>query len=97
MKFEWDENKNQKNIKKHQVSFDEAKTVFYDNNALYEYDDDHSVTEERFKIIGISYKERLLIVCHCVKEKDIIRIFSARVADADEKVMYYDTVGGKRW
>ena len=39
MKFEWDENKNRKNIKKQQVSFDEAKTVFYDNNALYEYDD----------------------------------------------------------
>ena len=96
MKFEWDENKNQKNIKKHQVSFDEAKTVFYDNNALYEYDDYHSAMEERFKIIGISYKERLLIVCHCVKEKDIIRIFSARVADADEKVMYYEAVGGKR-
>lgn len=49
MRFEWDENKNQKNIKKHQVSFDEAKTVFHDNNVLYEYDDDHSITEEKFR------------------------------------------------
>jgi len=96
MKFEWDENKNIKNIKKHQVSFDEAKTVFYDSNALYEYDAEHSTKEERFKIIGASYKERLLIVCHCVKENDIIRIFSAREADAEEKEMYYKTIGGKK-
>ncbi len=45
MKFEWDEVKNQKNIKKHKVSFDEAKTVFYDDNAYYEYDTEHSITE----------------------------------------------------
>ena len=96
MKFEWDANKNIINIKKHQVSFDEAKTVFYDSNALYEYDEDHSITEERLKIIGVSYKERILIVCHCVKEKDVIRIFSAREAGTDEKELYYKTVGGKK-
>ena len=62
----------------------------------YEYDEEHSTNEERFKIIGASYKERLIIVCHCVKENDIIRIFSAREADAEEKEMYYKTIGGKK-
>lgn len=94
MRFEWDENKNRKNIKKHQVSFDEAKTVFYDSNALYEYDEEHSITEERFKIIGASYKERILIVCHCIRYNDIIRIYSAREADADEQEQYYKKIGG---
>lgn len=74
MKFEWDENKNQKNIKKHKVSFDEAKTVFYDVNAYYEYDVEHSITEDRFKIIGMSYKDRTLVVCHCVRNGDVIRL-----------------------
>ena len=96
MKFEWDESKNIKNIKKHNVSFDEAKTVFYDNNALYEYDEDHSTIEERFKIIGVSYKERLLIVCHCVRKNDVIRIYFAREAEIDERRLYYKIVGGEK-
>lgn len=96
MKFEWDEVKNQKNIKKHKVSFDEAKTVFYDDNAYYEYDTEHSITEERFKIVGMSYKDRTLVVSHCVRNGDVIRIISARPVDEEEKLLYYKKIGGKK-
>ena len=96
MKFEWDENKNIQNIKKHHISFDEARTVFYDDNSLYEYDEKNSIQEERFNIIGISYKERLLIVCHCIRNNAVIRIISARIADVEERELYYNTIGGFR-
>lgn len=96
MKFEWDEEKNQKNIKKHNVSFDEAKTVFYDDNAYLEYDDEHSINEDRFKIIGMSYKDRTLVVSHCVRYGDIIRIITARAVDKDEKILYYKKIGGSK-
>lgn len=59
-------------------------------------DEEHSALEPRFKIIGASYKERLLIVCHCVRENDVIRIYSAREIEIDEKELYYKTVGGKK-
>jgi len=76
--FEWDTKKNLGNIKKHNVSFDEAKPVFYDDNALVITDPDHSETEERFIILGLSIKLRTLIVVHLYKEKDeTIRIISA--------------------
>ena len=54
IRFEWDENKNQINQKKHQVSFEEAKTVFYDEEALVIDDPEHSQEEERFIILGLS-------------------------------------------
>ena len=95
MKFEWDEEKNQKNIIKHKVSFSEAMTVFYDNNAFYEYDEEHSINEDRFKIVGMSYKERMLIVIHCVRNKDIIRIITARPVSENEELLYYKKIGGK--
>jgi uncharacterized DUF497 family protein len=63
--FEWDENKNQTNIKKHGVSFNEAMTVFSDNNAVVIVDIEHSEQEDRFIILGLSQKLRLLVVCHC--------------------------------
>ena len=96
MNFEWDEVKNQKNIKKHKVSFEEAKTVFYDDNAYYKYDIEHSITEERFIIIGMSYKDRALLVSHCVREGDVIRIISARPVDKDEEILYYKKIGEKK-
>ncbi len=65
LKFEWDENKNLINIKKHGVSFDEASTVFYDEDALVIDDPLHSVDEDRFIILGFSSHARLLVVCHC--------------------------------
>jgi uncharacterized DUF497 family protein len=89
MKFIWDEDKNEKNIKSHNISFEEAKTVFYDPNAKIIYDPDHSKEEERFIILGLSKALNLLIVCHCYKEKEEqIRIFSARKATKNEKKQY---------
>jgi uncharacterized DUF497 family protein len=86
--FEWDENKNSINKKKHGVSFQEAKTVFYDTNARVSFDDNHSLDEERFIILGMSSKLNLLIVCHCYRKDDKIRIFSARKATKREKEQY---------
>ena len=64
MKFEWDENKAEKNLLKHQVSFDEAKTVFDDPLYIDFYDPDHSVDEDRYLIVGQSNQERILIVSY---------------------------------
>jgi uncharacterized DUF497 family protein len=89
MKFIWDEAKNQENIKKHKVSFEDAKTVFYDPNGKIIADPDHSIEEDRFIILGLSRKLQLLVVCHCYKENDNqIRIFSARKATKTE-INYY--------
>ena len=65
LKFTWDENKNITNQKKHSVDFDEAKSVFYDDYARLIFDPDHSEKEERFILLGLSSRLRLLIVCHC--------------------------------
>lgn len=89
--FEWDEHKNQINIKKHKVSFEEAKSVFYDDNALVIDDPEHSETEERFIILGSSSKANLLVVCHCYRQSDtVIRIISARKATKTESKQYYE-------
>jgi len=89
MKFIWDENKNKQNIKDHNVSFQEAETVFYDPNAKIIHDPDHSIDEDRFIIIGFSKLMKLLIVCHCYKEnEETIRIFSSRKATKKEKREY---------
>ena len=79
--FEWDDNKNAINQKKRGVSFEEAETVFYDENALLISDPDHSMDEERFILLGFSYRARMLIVCHCYRRSEsVIRIISARKA-----------------
>ncbi len=89
MRFVWDERKAIINIQKHNVSFDEAKTVFDDPEALLLSDPDHSETEERFILLGMSSSLRLLIVCHCYRENDnIIRIISARKATKNETNTY---------
>lgn len=89
IQFEWDENKNLTNRKKHNVSFDEAKTVFYDPAALIIHDPDHSDDEERFLIMGLSQTLKILVVCHCYRENDeVIRIISARKADNEETRKY---------
>lgn len=83
--FEWDNNKNQQNIRKHSIDFKEAKTVFLDNSALIISDPDHSDFEERFIILGMSAALRILVVCHCSKSMDeSIRIISARKATKKE-------------
>jgi len=87
--FEWDENKNKANQKKHGISFNEAISVFSDENAVIIADTDHSEQEERFVILGLSQKPRLLIVCHCYRENDaLIRIISARKANKKESDFY---------
>ena len=87
--FEWDENKNRLNIKKHKVSFEEAVTVFYDENAILISDPDHSEEEGRFILLGLSQKTRMLVVCHCYRQnEEIIRIFSARKATKQEEQVY---------
>lgn len=89
MIFEWDENKNRINLQKHGISFNEAVTVFRDDNALIISDDEHSEQEERFIILGLSNSPRLLVVCHCYRESDsIIRIISARKANKHESDQY---------
>lgn len=91
IKFKWDENKNQINQNKHKISFDEAKTVFYDEEALVIDDPEHSEEEERFIILGLSNKANLLVVCHCYRECDtVIRIISARKATSNESRQYYE-------
>lgn len=91
MRFQWDQNKNLANIKKHNISFEEAKTVFFDDNARLISDPEHSISEERFIILGFSNKLRLLIVVHTYKERnDIIRIISARKATKSESNYYYE-------
>lgn len=92
IKFTWDDNKSEINKKKHKISFEEAKTVFYDTNALVIDDPEHSEQEDRFIILGFSKKANLLVVCHCYREVDsIIRIISARKATTTEEKYYYES------
>lgn len=87
--FEWDENKNRINKRKHKVSFEEAKSVFEDVEALIIDDPEHSEQEERFIIMGFSSKARLLVVCHCYRANEtVIRIISARKATERESMQY---------
>lgn len=90
LRFEWDEDKNRENIKKHGVSFQEAQTVFLDENAMRFFDPDHSQDEDRFIMLGMSFKLRVLVVCHCHRKNDtVIRIISARKADKHEAKSYW--------
>jgi hypothetical protein len=89
VRFEWDEAKNRENRRKHGVSFEEAQTVFLDENAVRFFDPDHSEDEDRFLMLGISFRLRLLVVCHCFRVSDsVIRIISARKADGREEADY---------
>lgn len=89
MTFEWDENKNNTNIRKHGIAFEEAMTVFKDEQAVLVFDEERSTDEDRFNIIGFSQLTRLLIICHCYREQDTtIRIISARKATATETEDY---------
>lgn len=90
IKFTWDPAKASANIKKHGISFDEAKTVFYDSNARLIHDPDSSDAEERFILMGLSIVFHVLIVCHCYKENDnTIRLISARKATKSEQKHYW--------
>ena len=89
LRFVWDEKKNRANLGKHGVSFEEARTAFYDEHAAVYFDPDHSEDEDRFILLGMSLKLRVLVVCHCYRESDtVIRIISARKADKGEEADY---------
>jgi uncharacterized DUF497 family protein len=90
IKFEWDEVKASSNVNKHGVSFEEARTVFYDERAKLIGDPDHSENEDRFILLGLSSSLRAIIVCHCYRsEGNVIRIISARKATTNETKAYY--------
>jgi uncharacterized DUF497 family protein len=90
LKFEWDEKKNTANRRKHGISFAEAKTAFLDENARVIPDPEHSDDEERFVLLGVSISVRVLVVCHCYRQRgDVIRIISARKAERDEIEQYH--------
>ncbi len=89
LRFEWDERKNAQNQKKHGVSFEEAQTVFFDERAVEFYDETHSDWEDRFLLLGLSAKFRILLICHCFRNNDsVIRIISARKATKQEQKFY---------
>jgi uncharacterized DUF497 family protein len=88
LRFEWDKNKAQANLKKHGVSFDEAVTVFDDPLARIFYDEDHSEDEAREIIVGQSKRNRLLMVCFIERVVDVVRIISARLATKQEREDY---------
>ena len=90
IRFEWDIAKNRLSKRKHGVSFEEAQTVFLDENAIRYYDPDHSEDEDRFILLGLSFRLRVLVVCHCYRVNDtMIRIISARRADRTETEDYW--------
>lgn len=87
--FEWDDQKSIANKRKHGVSFEEAQTVFYDENAREFFDPDHSPEEDRFIMLGVSARLRVLVVCHCYRRGKSIRIISARKANNHEEKGYW--------
>ncbi len=89
IKFEWDPPKAAANLKKHGVSFEEAKSVFFDEFGIQFFDEDHSADEDRFLLLGVRSQARLLLVCHCERERGgVIRIISARRATKRESPSY---------
>ena len=89
IEFEWNPSKAISNQKKHNVSFEEAQSVFYDDFAVQFYDEENSDIEDRFLMLGLSNESKLLLVCHCEKEEgNIIRIISARKATKNESKLY---------
>ena len=89
LRFEWEPRKASANLKKHGVSFEEAKSVFYDESAKLISDPDHSEDEERFILLGLSHSLRMILVCHCYRnEGNVVRIISARKAMPKESNAY---------
>ncbi len=86
-RFEWNLEKSRRNFSKHQVTFEEAVTAFRDPFALTIDDSDHSELEERLILVGLSDRQRLLVIVY-VERQNILRIISARVANSSEKKEY---------
>jgi uncharacterized DUF497 family protein len=90
LRFEWDPGKSTGNARRHGVSFEDASTVFVDENAILINDPDHSLAEDRFILMGLSSSLRVLVVCLCYRaEGQVIRIISARKADGQERKVYF--------
>lgn len=88
--FAWDERKDRDNQHKHGVSCAEAQTVFFDERAVEFYEDEHSEWEDRFLLLGVSARLRILLVCHCLRKGGtVIRIISARRATENERKFYH--------
>jgi hypothetical protein len=92
LEFEWDARKEALNRRKHGVSFEEAATAFADARSLTVPDPDHSVDEDRFVLLGMSYRGRLLVVVH-TERGDNLRIISARRATKSERRQYGEVQG----
>jgi len=91
LEFEWDSKKEKANAKKHGVSFEDARTAFYDETAMVFHDPDHSSDEDRFILLGMSVSAGVLVVCHCIRDSDsAVRIISARRADKREESDYWE-------
>jgi uncharacterized DUF497 family protein len=90
VRFEWDDQKAVENLTKHGVSFGEATEIFYDPNAIEDYDEGHSFDEARFVIIGLSTR-RLLYVVYAERAADLVRIISARKANSADQELYERT------
>jgi uncharacterized DUF497 family protein len=90
LNFEWDDAKSAGNKRKHGVTFDEAESVFYDENAIEFSDPDHSRDEDRFLLVGTSIQLRVLVVCYCQRRGNFIRIITARRANTKEKKSYLE-------
>ncbi len=89
LRFVWDPRKAKENARKHGVTFEEAESIFLDERALLIGDPDHSDEEDRFILLGLSARLRILVVCHCYRESDSeIRLISARKADRYERKEY---------
>ena len=89
IRFEWDARKASANKKKHGISFEEARTVFFDENAKLIDDPDHSDDKERFVLLGVSSSLKVMLVCHCYRERgNVVRIISARKASPRESKQY---------
>jgi uncharacterized DUF497 family protein len=89
IRFEWDARKSSVNKKKHGISFEEARTVFFDENAKLINDPDHSEDEGRFVLLGVSSSLKVMLVCHCYREEgNVVRIISARKASTLESKQY---------
>ncbi len=93
--FEWDEQKARENQREHKVTFEEAQTVFFDERTVEFYDEEHSEEEDRFLMLGLSAKLRMLIVCHCLRQEgSVIRIILARRATKKQSKFHS---AGEEW
>jgi len=91
IEFSWDARKARQNLQKHKVSFEEAATVFYDEDAIEYFDPEHSVDEDRFLMLGLSGRLRIMVVSYCLRMKGSeIRIISARKATKKEEKVYIE-------